>query len=211
MFYLIRAQLKYIVYNLYSTLIILIGISSYAYIRDFNPLNLISFLLFVQFVSLVLLNNTKESREYIFRLIILSAKQVAITRIILVLLGFTTIYFVAFGLHVLLFNVAPGFRNSLQELFMFGGIALCGIFLYLFIADYFSIFKSKSGFVWFNVIIGLLIGILSFAMIITVTNSYDSSAYSSQFIISGLYIIAAIFAGISFVTYQFRESYLGYK
>jgi hypothetical protein len=211
MLLLIKAQLKYIIHNLYHSIIIIIGISSYAYIREFNSLNLLCLLLFVQFVTLVLLNNAKENRDITIRLLVLSPKQVAISRIVLVSVGFVIIYFISFVLHVFFFNDTLGFRNSIHELFMFGGIALCGIFLYLAISDYFSVFKGKSSFIWFNVIVSFVITLLSFFVIITISNSYNSGIETSSLLISGLYIISIILGIVTFISYQYRESYLGYK
>lgn len=211
LFFIIRAQIQYILYSIHHTFILLAGLFTYAYLREFNPLNLFCFLFFVQYASIVLLKANKENRDYTFQLLTLSAKQIASIRIILTLLGFVIIYLIAFLLHILFFNTTLGFRNSLHELFMFGGIALSGIFLYVIFSDYFSVFRNKSGFIWFNIIVGTIIGMLSFFIIIAINNSFETSITSSKLLIFVLYLAAVFFAGISFISYQSRESFLGYK
>ncbi|MDX1699806.1 MAG: hypothetical protein R3250_04260, partial [Melioribacteraceae bacterium] len=64
---IIKAQISYVIYNLHGTIIIFTGIFLYSYYREFNPINILSFLLFVQYVSLVLLSNNKEGRDHTFR------------------------------------------------------------------------------------------------------------------------------------------------
>ena len=92
--YLIKAQLKYIKHtNVLSVLFIHIGTITYAYLRGFNPMNLICFFLFTQYIATVLLINTAEKRDYTFSLITLTRKEIAFTRIILSLIGFVIIFF----------------------------------------------------------------------------------------------------------------------
>ena len=158
---------------------------------------------------MVLLSNNKEKREYTYRLITLSVQDIAKVRIILVYIGFGVIYLTAILLHIFLFNHSDNFRDSYHELFMFGGIALGGVFLYLFTSDYFTIFKSKSEFIWFNIIISIIIGIIAFIAILSINNIYSSSVSDSTQLIALLYLCSFIFAGISYHTYQKRESYLG--
>ena len=209
--HIIKAQIKYMINGFLPTLAMALGLLGYAYIRNFNPINLICFIIFVQYVSLVLLNNAKENREYIFRLITLSEKQIAKTRIILVYLGFISIYSFGYIFHLVLTPESYGFRGSFQELFMFGGIALSGVFLYLIVADNYTIFKAKSNFLWFNVIIAFIIGIVSFAIIIGINNSYRASVFSSTFLVIVLYFVAALLSRLSLFSYRQRKSYLGYK
>ena len=104
LFFIIRAQIQYILYSIHQTIILLAGLFTYAYLREFNPLNLFCFLFFVQYASIVLLKANKENRDYTFQLLTLSAKQIASIRIILTLLGFVIIYLIAFLLHILFFS-----------------------------------------------------------------------------------------------------------
>ena len=131
MLQIIKSQITYMIYSFLSTVTITFGLLAYAYVRDFNPLNLLCFILFVQYVSLVLLNDAKEKRELTYRLLTLTEKQIALLRIVLVYIGFFFIYSFGFGLSFLFPSTPFDFRGSLHELFMFGGIALSGIFLLL--------------------------------------------------------------------------------
>jgi len=212
MLHLLVAQLKYINHkNIYSILPIHIFAILYGYIRDFNPLNLICFFLFTQYISLVLLNNSKENRDYTFSLLVISVKEIAFSRVILAFIGYLIIYSIALGLHIFLFYSVAEFKDSLHELFMFGGLSLCGIFLYVSVADYFSMIKAKSGFTWFNVIMSFIIAFFALGTIISVENSYLTSVESSPTLIVLIYLCSLILASISYVTYIKRESYLGYK
>lgn len=211
MWKIIKAQIKYMIYSFLPTIGMASGLLLYAYFREFNPLNLICFILFVQYVSLVLLNNAKENREYTFRLLFLSENQLAKTRIILVYLGYISIYSVGLVLQSVISSAGHSFRGSLQEFFMFGGIALCGVFLYLIVADNYTIFKTKSNFIWFNIIIGAIIGIFAFAIIIAIINSYNTSVASSIFLIFVLYFVAIMLSRWSLFSYKQKKSYLGYK
>ena len=159
----------------------------------------------------MLLSNNKEGRELTFRLLTLSARDIATLRILLVFLGFVFIYAISLGLNYFVFQPDNNFRDGYHELFMFGAIGLLGIFMYLITADYFSIFKNKRGFVLFNTIIAVIIGIISFGVIFSVKTSFDSSEASSSILIAVLYLCSFFFATISFYTYQNRESYMGYR
>jgi len=209
--HLISAQLKYLVFNIHSTFLIVVGIITYSYLRNFNPINLLSFAIFIQFVSHVLLTNPIENRDYIIRTLTLSAKEVAFTRVVLVFSGFIIIYTFFGGIHYLILNHSQNFRDSYHEFFMFGGLALSCIFFYLFVSDFYSSIGSKSKFVWFNLILGVIVGISVIGISIAVKNAYDFSLLSYGFLIILLYLSALIFAGASFKSYQNRESYLGYK
>ena len=208
---IIKAQIKYVLYNLHGTLIIFAGIYLYSYFREFNPINILSFLFFVQYVSLVLLSNNKEGRELTFRLLTLSARDIATSRVLLVLFGFIIVYTISFGLNYFVFQPGNDFRDGYHELFMFGAIGLLGIFLYLTIADYFSIFKNRRGSILFNTIAAVIIGIISFGVIFSVKSSFDNSESSSSILIVVIYLCSFVLAAISLFTYQNRESYMGYR
>ena len=210
MLQIIKSQITYMIYSFLSTVTITFGLFAYAYVRDFNPLNLLCFILFVQYVSLVLLNDAKEKRELTYRLLTLTEKQIALLRIILVYIGFFFIYLFGFALNFLFPGTSFDFRGSLHELFMFGGIALSGIFLYLVIADHFSIFKVKSQFIWFNIITSSIIGIISFAVIIAISNSYNQASYSTLFILI-LYLTSTFLTVTSYYSHKTKKSYLGYR
>lgn len=205
---LIKSQLSYIRYNLYSTLIIFVGIFWYAYISDFNPINLLSFLLFVQYSSIVVLKHGKENRNYLIKLLALSSSDVALTRIFLIGIGYTTIYFLAFLLHLIIFDHSSYFRDSYYELFMFGGIAALGMFSYLILSDAYTIFRSKSSYYWFNTFTVLFIGLAAFSLIIVINETYKSSTMLSGQIIFLIYLAVIGLAIVSYSTYQRRESYL---
>jgi hypothetical protein len=207
---IIAAQIKYTIYNLQGTIIIFLGILIYAYFRQFNPLNILSFLLFVQYSSLVLLSNNKEKRDYTFLLLTLSTREIAFSRVFLVYLGFLFIYFISFGMNYLIFNPGINFRDGFHELFMFGGFGLLGIFLYLILTDYFSIFRNRTGFVLFNISVIILLGIIGFGIIYSVVNTYENSNSYVLEIISLIYLCSFILSVTSILTYQKRESYLGY-
>jgi hypothetical protein len=165
----------------------------------------------MQYVALVLLSSSKESREMTFRLLTIPAREMAILRILLVIVGFIIIYGVSFGLNVIIFHPGNDFRDGYHELFMFGGIGLFGIFLYLLFSDYIAVFKTSSGYIWFNIISGILIGIIGFGIIFSTKSTFENSVDSSAILIAFIYICSAIVAAISFFTYQNRESYMGYK
>ena len=211
LFNIINAQIRYSKYKLYITLLIFFSVVIYSYIRAFSPVNLLSFLLFVHFVSLLILKNNKENREIIFRLLTIPSKNVAIARIIMIYLCYSSIYLLSTFINFFTINSAMEFRDSYHELFMFGGIGLLGVFLYLIFADFFTIFRSKSGYIWFNIITAVILGAWGFMTIFTILNVYNTSISSSTQIIFLLYIGSFICTIISYFTYQKRESYLGYK
>jgi hypothetical protein len=208
--YIIKAQIEYSLNKIHHTLILFVGIFTYAYLKEFNPLNLFCFLLFVQYASIAVLKNPKENRYYTLRLLGVAAKRIALSRILIIMLGFIIIYTFAVLVHNFFLDIQYGFRDSINELFMFGGVALCGIFFYMMISDVFSVFKYKSGFILFNVAMGILIGLLAFAVIIAIFESYQTSSYLSQVFVVILYIVSISLAAISYFTYQYRKSHAGY-
>jgi len=210
--YVIKSQLSYVgPGDLYSIFLIHLGTILYSYIRDFNPVNLMCFLLFIQYATVVLINNSKENRDYTFNLLTITSREVALIRIILVMGGYLIIYLTALVVHLTLFYNVVEFKGGIHELFMFGGLALSGVFLYISLADYFSTLNKKTEVVWFNIIIGFIIAIISFGAIISVENSYTSSKETSSILIILFYLSSIFFAWISYNSYQKRESYLGYK
>lgn len=210
--YVIKSQISYgTTAKLYSVIAIHLGAIFLAYYRGFNPLNVICFLLFLQYITLSLLGNPIEKRDYVFNLITLTIKEIAFSRIIISFLGFVVIYSFGLALHLFVFDYTIEFRDSLHEFLGLGGLTINGVFFYLILCDTFEVIQSKSSFIWFNVIVGITISILVFGILITVEKLYSSSIESSIILISTIYIASIIFAYFSYLTYQKRESYLGYK
>ena len=208
---LIKAELSYIKFQIHNALFLLLGLSIFALIRGFNPINLICFILFMQFVSFTYLSEIKENRGFKYMQLNLSDREIAIFRILLSLIGFLTIYTLGI-ISYLIFEFPPdGFYDTIQELILFGGLGLISFYTYLFLSDIFSVFQNKSDFAVFNIIVGtiILFAIVSTAM--SVRNIYSSSVDDGITMIIFVYIIVAIFAVISYITFQHKESHLGYK
>jgi len=211
MFHLIKSELKYSKFGLIHTNWIFLGFLVYAYIREFNPLNILCFLFFIFYLSYIFVNDTKESRDQAIRLLPLSSRQTAKVRIILILIGFITIYFGGTFVYILFNFQAVGFRDSIYELFMLGGIALLAAFTYLFLSDVFSIFTSKSSYKWFNLFVGIFIGLSVIFTAAFIRNIYLTSNDSAVISIIALYILSIVLAYISKITFYQKESHLGYK
>lgn len=197
-------------FYLYNAFFMVLGLLLFAFLKGFNPINLICFILVFQFFSFTYLLQLKERRNYLYTLLNLSAKKVALYRILLSLIGFISIYSIGVSLYLIFDFPHEDFHDTLLELLLFGGIALLAYYTYLFISDFYSIFKSKSGFQIFNRIIG---GIILIAIILTalsVKANYGVSLEGGIISVIFIYIGVVTFALISYQTFQNRESHLGY-
>ena len=211
MFKLIKAELSYIRYQIPNAVFLLLGLSLFAVIRGFNPTNLICFILFIQFISFTYLSELKENRGFKYVQLNLSNREIALFRILLSLIGFLIIYTLGVISYLILEFPPDGFHDTLLELILFGGLGLMSFYTYLFLSDLFSVFQNKSGFVVFNIIVLtiLLFALASTAM--SVRNAYNSSIDAGITLIVLVYIVAVILALISYITFQHKESHLGYR
>ena len=211
MFNLIKAELSYIKHQVHNALLLVGVLSIFAMIRGFNPTNLICFILFLQYISFTYLSELKESRSYNYILLNLSNREIAVFRIVLSLIGYLVIYTLGVISYLVFEFPTDGFHDTLLELISFGGMGLMAFYTYLFFSDAFSVFQNRSGFVIFNIIVGTII---LFALVFTamaVRNAYNNSVNGGITLVVFVYIGAAIFAVISYITFQYKESHLGYK
>jgi hypothetical protein len=139
----------------------------------------------------------------------ISNKKIALSRIIIILIGFIPLYCSGIIIHLLFELPTEGFRDSYLELVMFGGIGLMSIFTYLFLSDLFSNIKSNSGVFWFNLIVTAIIIIAIVLTASTIRNAFNNPLGKGILTIIFLYLACLVFAMISFITYKNRESYIG--
>ena len=208
MFSLIKSEINYIMYNLHNLFILVFALVVFALVKEFNPVNLICFIMLIQFFAFTHIVQQKENRSAVYVLLGLPNNKLALFRIVITLIGFAIIY--SFGtVSYLVLNIPPdGFHDTVEELFLFGGLGLISIFSYLIISDLFS-FYQRSKFIWFNLIVGTLIMI---ALVTIAVNSRNNYLSSHSFLpIVYVYIFGKITAIISYFTFQNRESHLGNK
>lgn len=197
-------------FYLYNAFFMVLGLMFFAFLKGFNPINLVCFILVFQFFSFTYLLQLKERRNYLYTLLNLSAKKIALYRIVLSLIGFSSIYSIGISLYLIFDFPHEDFHDTLLELLLFGGMALMAYYTYLFISDFYSIFKSKSGFQIFNRIVG---GIILIAIILTALSvkvNYGVSLEGGIISVIFIYFGVVTFALISYQTFQHRESHLGY-
>ncbi len=211
MFKLILAELSYSKYQIHNAILLLAVLSLFAIIRDFNPTNLICFILFMQFISYTYLSEQKESRSFKYMQLNLSIRKTAQFRIVLSLIGFVIIYTLG-TVSYLVFDFLPdGFHDTIFELFLFGGLGLMAFYAYLFFSDLFSLIQSKSNFIIFNIVVGSILFAILVIFMVFVRNVYNNSVSSGITLILFTYIGAIILAVISCISFQHRESHLGIK
>ncbi len=194
----------------YNAFFMVLGLLLFAFLKGFNPINLVCFILVFQYFSFTYLLQLKERRNYLYTLLNLSAKKIALYRILLSLIGFISIYSIGVSLYLIFDFPHEDFHDTILELLLFGGMALMAYYTYLFISDFYSIFKSKSGFQIFNRIVG---GIILIAIILTalsVKANYGVSLEGGIISVIFIYFGVVTFALISYQTFQHRESHLGY-
>jgi uncharacterized integral membrane protein len=180
----------------------------FALVKGFNPVNLICFIMLIQFFAFTHIVQQKENRSAVYVLLGLPNNKLALFRVVIILLGYLIIY--SFGaISYLVLDIPPdGFHDTVEELFLFGGLGLISILSYLIISDLFS-FYQRSKFIWFNLIVGILIMIALVTIAVNTRNNYLSS--HSFLPIVYVYIFGIITAIISYFTFQNRESHLGNK
>ena len=211
MFKLILAELSYSKYQIHNAIFLLAVLSVFAMIRDFNPTNLICFILFMQFISYTYISEQKESRNFKYLQLNLSIREISHFRIVLSLIGFVIIYTLG-SLSYLVFDLPPdGFHDTFLELILFGGLGLMAFYAYLFFSDLFSLFQNKSSFVIFNFTAGTIIFTLLIIIMVSIRNVYYSSTSNGIILILFTYVGAIILAVISCMSFQHRESHLGIK
>jgi hypothetical protein len=209
MFYIIKAELSYTKYQIHNWLLVLIALSLFAMIRGFNPTNLICFILFLQFFSYTYIYQLKEQRSSQYVLLGLSNNKIAGLRIIISLIGYSSVYTIG-GISYLIFDLpSDGFHDTLAELVLFGGMSLMTVYTYLFLSDLFSLFQKKTNYVFFNIIVGAIILFALVFTAITVRNAYNSTISAGIIHIVFVYIGAIILAILSYITFKHRESHLG--
>ena len=208
MFSLIKSEINYIMYNLHNLFILVFALVVFALVKEFNPVNLICFIMLIQFFAFTHIVQQKENRSAVYVLLGLPNNKLALFRIVITLIGFAIIY--SFGtVSYLVLNIPPdGFHDTVEELFLFGGLGLISILSYLIISDLFS-FNQRSKFIWFNLIVGILIMIALVTIAVNTRNNYLSS--HSFLPIVYVYLFGIITAIISYFTFQNRESHLGNK
>jgi magnesium-transporting ATPase (P-type) len=208
MYNLIKAEINYIKYNLHNSIILVFALVVFALVRGFNPVNLICFIMLIQFFAFTHIVQLKESRSAMYVLLGLQNSKLAQFRIVINLIGFTVIYSLG-ALSYLILNIPPeGFHDTIQELFLFGGLGLTSVFAYLIISDLYSFFQKKY-FIWFNVVVGTLLMIVIIIAAVTVRNNYQTN-YSFLLIVL-IYMSASALAIFSYFTFQKRESHVGSK
>jgi hypothetical protein len=208
MFKLIKSEISYLIYNLHNLIILVFALVVFAMVRGFNPVNLICFIMLIQFFAFTHIVQIKENRSAIYILLGIKNSMLAQFRIVINLIGFSIIYSLG-ALSYLIINIPPeGFHDTIQELFLFGGLGLFSIFSYLILSDLFS-FYQRSKFIWFNIVTGALIMIVLITIAVTVRDNYTAS-YSFLYIIF-VYILVIVSAIYSYLTFQNRESHWGNK
>lgn len=210
MFLILKAELSYIRFNLLNAFLMVLVFLLIALIRGFNPTNLICFILMFQFLSFTYFIQLKERRNLLYTLLYLSIKRIATYRIILSLVGFIPIYSLGMTTYLIFDFPHEEFHDTLLELLLFGGMTLMAYYTYLFISDFFSVFKSKSEFQIFNRIVGVVILLAIILTALSVEVSYGDSLEDGIRSVIFIYIGVVTFGAISYVTYQHRESHLGY-
>lgn len=208
MFGLIKSEISYIMYNLHNLVILVFSLLVFALVKGFNPVNLICFIMLIQFFAFTHIVQLKENRSAVYVLLVLPNNKLALFRIVITLIGFAIIYL--FGsISYLLVNIPPnGFHDTIEELYLFGGLGLMSIFSYLIISDLFSYYQ-RSKFFWFNIVVGTFIMIVLVTIAVNTRNNYMAS-YSLMPIVY-VYLMGIITAIISYFTFQKRESHLGNK
>lgn len=124
--------------------------------------------------------------------------------------GYIIVYLFGISLYLIFDFPHHDFHDTLLELLLFGGMALLGYYTYLFVSDFYSLFKNKSGFLVFNGIIGAIIIIAIILTALTVKVSYAESIEDGTSSVIFIYVGVVVFAVISYITFQHRESHLGY-
>ena len=64
MFKLIKSEISYIVYNLHNLVILVFSLLVFALVKGFNPVNLICFIMLIQFFAFTHIVQQKENRSY---------------------------------------------------------------------------------------------------------------------------------------------------
>jgi len=209
MLYLIQAELNYIKNNMHNGIIVLTAVCLFALVRGFNPINLICFILFIQFFSFTHISQLKERRNSQYILLGLSNNTLAIFRVVMTLIGYLLVYSLG-GVSFLIFNFPPdGFHDTFAELMLFGGLSLMSVYTYLFLSDIFSLFQKKSNFILINIILGAIIMLALVITAMTIRNAYNTTSAGNIYIVF-VYIGAIILSVISYITFKHRESHLGY-
>jgi len=134
--FIVKAQLKYMVHNLGYNLIFLLLILVSGYFREDKVLNFGSMLLFVLYSLGVVFIKKNENRHYVYSTLPITKLQIAISRIILILISFITIYLTSLLLYMLGVNSELINPLLVQELMMGGLMVLTIMFLYLSTAVY---------------------------------------------------------------------------
>ena len=131
---IIKYELNYAKRSLLTGIPIIAGLAGYAYLREFNPLNLFTFTIFILISSSMFMNNFKENRWRMLCSLPVSNFKLALTRLLSIGVVFAVLFSLSGIIHALGKAEVSGFKDSTFELLMFGGIGLNAILFYFMLS-----------------------------------------------------------------------------
>ena len=208
MFKIIKAEYSYLAFGSIHSLLIVLALIVFYKTADVVILNRITFMIGILLIAHLIRSRNTEKRSFTEMLLPLSIKQMAIARLVIILIPIILLYSISIFLNIYFLGFHFGWDDTIFELFSLGLISIFFTYVYYFLSDLFSVFTTKKGKIIYNISIGIIVAIAALFTIITTEKSYVVSLTSG--IMLNIFELLGIifFALVTIYTFQQKESHI---